>query len=69
MMIGDSDERNLDVDKITEKQNLLRTIDEALDRLKVKILMIIFVSKKITKIDSFLFHLLHLFDCRMIKKQ
>ncbi|VDM92808.1 unnamed protein product, partial [Litomosoides sigmodontis] len=34
MMISDSDEGNLDADKITERQNLLPTIDEALDRLK-----------------------------------
>ncbi|VDK87025.1 unnamed protein product [Litomosoides sigmodontis] len=37
MMISDSDEGNLDADKITERQNLLPTIDEALDRLKVKV--------------------------------
>ncbi|VDN88364.1 unnamed protein product, partial [Brugia pahangi] len=32
--IDDTDERNLDVDKITEKQNLLHTIEKALDHLK-----------------------------------
>ncbi|KAM3715802.1 Nuclear anchorage protein [Dirofilaria immitis] len=32
--IDDADERNLDVEKITEKHNLLHTIEEALDRLK-----------------------------------
>ncbi|EJW74521.1 hypothetical protein WUBG_14571 [Wuchereria bancrofti] len=35
--IDDIDERNLDVDKITEKQNLHHTIEKALDHLKVKI--------------------------------
>ncbi|EPY72840.1 hypothetical protein CB1_078283001 [Camelus ferus] len=33
--IGDADEKNLDVEKITEKQNLLRTIEEALNHLKI----------------------------------
>uniref|UniRef100_A0A182EZZ1 Tektin n=2 Tax=Onchocerca ochengi TaxID=42157 RepID=A0A182EZZ1_ONCOC len=33
--IGDADERNLDVEKITERQNLLRTIEEALNHLKI----------------------------------
>uniref|UniRef100_A0A1I7VRT9 Dynactin subunit 2 n=1 Tax=Loa loa TaxID=7209 RepID=A0A1I7VRT9_LOALO len=32
--INDADERNLDMEKITEKQNILHTIEEALDRLK-----------------------------------